>query len=444
MRLLDKKWLWVLLLCFFSLLIRAICFTGLIASDDLGYYHFARLISRNLYTPALDHYAFRYGLTIPVAMVYRIFGTTEWTTELIPYLASSVSVVVLVVIGTRLFGFRVGMIAGLLLATFPLSIRYASILVPEPVAEMYLLIAIALYLCAQGQYSLVFAIASGVFLALAYLTKEWSLFVVPAVLIDAVAERRWRACFGVVAGAIAILVIEHGYYLASTGDLLFRSHALAQAARAPEALAESNNLVRRLFTHYPRMMLVPGRNIGLHSFFTLALAPVAFVSIRWRQLRLLTLWALLPFLYMNFGSMSLSHYIPVFSQPRYLEVIYPPVFVMAGAAIDRSAAWEWRSAWLVALSLVALIGCYCAVLTKGTGWRTADVTAIRGIVECARERHLMTIHFEGASDDLLDKWRDTAAILAPGIKSTDGRQYDVLVRPDALGIPSVVSTHHSE
>ena len=45
-------------------------FTGLIASDDLGYYHFARLISRNLYTPALDHYAFRYGLTIPVAMVY--------------------------------------------------------------------------------------------------------------------------------------------------------------------------------------------------------------------------------------------------------------------------------------------------------------------------------------------------------------------------------------
>ncbi len=56
----------------------------------------------------------------------------------------------------------------------------------------------------------------------------------------------------------------------------------------------------------------------------------------------------------------------------------------------------------------------------------------------------MTIHFEGAEDGLLDKWRDTAAILAPGIKSTDGRQYDMLVRPDALGIPSVVSTHHSE
>jgi len=444
MRLLDKKWLWVLLLCLFSLIIRAICFTGLIASDDLGYYHFARLISRNLYAPELDHYAIRYGLTIPVAMVYRVFGTTEWTTELVPYLASAASVLVLVVIGRRLFGFRVGMIAGLLLATFPLSIRYASILVPEPVAEMYILIAIALYLYAQGQYSLVFAIASGFFLALAYLTKEWSLFVVPAVLIDAVAERRWRVCVGVAAGAIAIAVIEHGYYFASTGDLLFRSHALAQATRDPYAIEESKNLLHRLFTHYPRMMLVPGRDFGLHSFFTLALVPVAFFSVRWRRLRLPTLWALLPFLYMNFGSMSLSHYMPVFSQPRYLEIIYPPLFVMAGAVIERSAAREWRSVWWVAVPLVAVIGCYCAVLTKGTGWRTADVAAIRGIVTGARKRHLTTIHFEGAPDLFLDRWRDTAAILAPGIQSTDARQYDMLVRPDALGIPSVVSTDHSE
>jgi hypothetical protein len=444
MSLLDKKWLWVLLLCLFSLIIRAICFTGLIGSDDIGYYHFARLISQSLYVPTLHHYAFRYGLTLPVAMVYRIFGTTEWTTELVPYLASVASVPVLVVIGSRLFNFRVGMIAGLLLATFPLSIRYASILVPEPVAEMYILIAIALYLYAQGRYALVFAITSGVFLGLAYLTKEWTLFVVPAILIDAIAERRWRVCFGVVAGAIAIAVIEHGYYFASTGDLLLRSHALAQATRDPHAIEESKNLVHRLFTHYPRMMLVPDRNFGLHSFFTLALVPVAFFSLRWRQLRLPTLWALLPFLYMDFGSMSLSNYMPVFSAPRYLEIIYPPLFMIAGAVIDRSAARNWRSVWWVAVPLVALTGCYCAVLTKGTGWHTADVTAIRGIVKSAQERHLTTIHFEGASDDLLDTWRETAAILAPGIQSTDAGQYDMLVRPDALGIPSVVFTDHSK
>ena len=143
MRLFDKNWQGVLLLGLLSLLIRAICFTGLEGSDDLVYYHYAHLNSQHLYSPELHHYAIRYGLTIPVAFVYGVFGTTEWTTEFVPYVASIASVLLLVVIGNKLFGFRAGMIAGLLLATFPLSIRYATILVPEPVAEMYVLIAIA-------------------------------------------------------------------------------------------------------------------------------------------------------------------------------------------------------------------------------------------------------------------------------------------------------------
>jgi|ERR1700730_1755432 len=463
MRLLVKNWQWVLPLGLLSLLIRAICFTGLVGSDDLGYYHYAHLLSQHLYFPELHHYAIRYGLTIPVAFVYGVFGTTEWTTEVVPYVASVASVLVLVVIGNKLFGFRAGMIAGLLLATFPLSIRFATILVPESVAEIYVLIAIALYLYAEGQYSLVFAMASGIFLAFAYLAKEWTVFVVPAVLIDAVAERRWRVCFGVAAGATAIVAVEHIYYLASTGDLLFRAHALAHATKDPSAIEENRNLFRRLFTHYPKMMLMPGRNFGLHSCFALVLVPAAFFTVRWRQLRLLILWALLPFLYLDFGSMSFSHYVAVFSQPRYLEIIYPPLFLMAGAVIDRSAARGGRTLSLIALPVVAVIGCYCAFLTRATGFGTHHVAAIRSIVKDARDRHLTTIRFEvpgknledqgrmeskplrsrPPSDDLIDRWRTIMSILAPEIQSTNAGQYDMLVRPNALGVPTIVGSDHS-
>jgi hypothetical protein len=50
-----------------------------------------------------------------------------------------------------------------------------------------------------------------------------------------------------------------------------------------------------------------------------------------------------------------SHYLPVFWQPKLL---------------------------------VTMIGCYCAILTKGY---SSDLTAICGIVKTAQERHLTTI-----------------------------------------------------
>ena len=49
-----------------ALLIRLACFTGLIASDDLGYVNYARQISDGTYELASHHYAIRYGVIVPV------------------------------------------------------------------------------------------------------------------------------------------------------------------------------------------------------------------------------------------------------------------------------------------------------------------------------------------------------------------------------------------
>src|SRR4030095_13434811 len=131
-RLRGATWPWMLLLGLLALLIRAACFTGLIGSDDLGYSRYGHLIADGRYTPELWIYAMRYGLTVPVALAYRVFGVSEWTTIVTPYLASAASVPMLVVIGTKLFSFRAGVGAGALLATFPVSVRFATILVPAP------------------------------------------------------------------------------------------------------------------------------------------------------------------------------------------------------------------------------------------------------------------------------------------------------------------------
>jgi hypothetical protein len=66
----TSKWISVGSICVLGLVMRLACTTGLIASDDGGYSHYARLIAQDLYVPELHHYAIRYGLTIPVAGVY--------------------------------------------------------------------------------------------------------------------------------------------------------------------------------------------------------------------------------------------------------------------------------------------------------------------------------------------------------------------------------------
>src|SRR5688572_33137294 len=55
-----------------ALLVRLACFTGLIASDDLGYSGFALRIAQGTYELEPHHYAIRYGLLLPVAAFYQI------------------------------------------------------------------------------------------------------------------------------------------------------------------------------------------------------------------------------------------------------------------------------------------------------------------------------------------------------------------------------------
>ena len=97
------------------------------------------------------------------------------------------------------------MIAALLMASFPLSIRYGSILVPEPVAGLYILAAVWLYLRARESGRLTTATAAGIFLGVAYLTRELALFVILAVLIEAAWQRRWRMFLAVAFGSLVVV-----------------------------------------------------------------------------------------------------------------------------------------------------------------------------------------------------------------------------------------------
>lgn len=443
-----------------ALVVRLACFTGLIASDDLGYAGYARQISEGTYRLEPHHYAMRYGVIVPLAVCYGLFGIHEWTTVALPLLCSSLAAALAALVAARLAGLSAAWVTGLLMVTFPVDVRYASVLVPESFLQVILLAAALLFLRAETQNSRLLGLAAGVLLGLAYLTKEPGGFVAVAFFAFALLRRQWRLAFALAAGVAFVMAGELAWYwsqsgdplfrlhatavgvstkastlLLQSGDPLFRLHAMAVPKRSAMAVAANAGLSYRLWKAYPRMMLLPNVHFGLHSLVALGLAAIAVL--RGKSFKapwvLLLLWAILPFLYLNFGTYSLSYYRVLPPFPRYISLVYPPLFVLAAMVSLGWAGARPAPLWLVRMTLavICVVGISCAARTRGTGYRAEHVQRLKEIAMVARRHNHQICEFGGA-DGIA--WRRVLQIVAPDRIGCSGPAVLQLL-PDADGLP---------
>lgn len=197
----DQKKALVFLICFIGVLLNISCFTGLISSDDLHYYRFVKKLVEGNYGLEYHHFSVRYGLLIPVAISYKILNISELSTVLVPFISSVLSVPLIVIIGWKLFGYTSGIIAGVLFVTFPVQLHYASILVPETIANFYVLVAITFYISEYDGFNFLLSVLSGIFISIAYLTKEPTILIIIALIADTILKKSgidyWECYSGV-------------------------------------------------------------------------------------------------------------------------------------------------------------------------------------------------------------------------------------------------------
>jgi 4-amino-4-deoxy-L-arabinose transferase-like glycosyltransferase len=433
----QAPWILPTILAVLALAVRLWCFTGLIASDDVLYAHYARLLASGRYSVEANHMALRFGLLLPVAGAYALFGVSELTTVLVPLLASVASVILVFLIGRRQFGVKAGVIAALLMASFPLSIRYGSILVPEPVAGFYILTALWLYLSSRESGRLTTATAAGIFLGVAYLTRELALFVILAVLIEAAWQRRWRMFLAVAFGSLIVVIGEQLCFWFVSGDPLLRLHAMADHNQRPNAMAFLQHPAWRFFRAIPHMMLIPSLGFGLHSVMALALAALASFVLSVRQTALFILWIAVPLFYVNFGTTSLKTYIAMPVGDRYLELIYPPLFILSGALLATLLKKKETHAGMI-ISGVALLfvsGVLCGHATRAAGWRTADVVRLRQIARTIKSESGSIVRFDGPSNRA---WSGAVDVLEPTLTAPTLRR-GFVVEPDNAGLPVAIA-----
>jgi 4-amino-4-deoxy-L-arabinose transferase-like glycosyltransferase len=451
--LMSKRNRWIIYGLFFSfaILVRIACFTGLLASDDVAYSYYGQLLAQGTYSVQSSHLGLRVGLTIPVAIVYRLCGVTEWTTILVPLLASAASVSLLVVVGRRLFPPRAALLSGLLMLTFPVCVRYATTLVPEPVMEFWILLGLVALLISHQNGKATMGFLAGICFGVAYLSKEIALFVGAAMIIYSVFCRRWKLCLAMLAGLSLIGLMEHALYFVQTGDWLYRSHVIGESQVSYFTANEGPiPLAWRLLKAYPRTMLLPNLDLGLHSVMALLLAMGGILLIRREASWLLFLWAAVPMIYLNFGSASLTQYLPLPVSPRYVSLIYAPIFLLAGAFFHHRwlPSLRWRAIGWAAIILVAATGFSCALITRGHGYSTEAVAALRLIKSEAERNNVQVVRFEGKH---AKRWRCTFDILS-GLKSNSTEcgvncvvvQSDDLGNPYAIIIPNAQPEHRLE
>jgi 4-amino-4-deoxy-L-arabinose transferase-like glycosyltransferase len=268
-------------------------------NDNGRYLEAARCWVANGICLPSNHWASRWPVFAPIALITGLVGETRTSVQLWPLLCSVVAVMLLARLGERLFDRRTGVVAGLLLIFIP--VFGLRILTPG-VEAIELCCLFAGILCILGWRDVPTvgrAFAAGICFGLAFQVRETSLVSAFLATITAFAlglRPKMSHLTFAAAGFALPLAIEFAAYQFATGDFLFRRHlALSHARDFSSELSASVDTSRSPFFNPD---LIAGWKIepGLHvhwlidgplnllvtagAGFSLLIAPLLLIAAR--------------------------------------------------------------------------------------------------------------------------------------------------------------------
>ena len=306
------------------------------------------------------------GTYLPVAIPLWFFGKSEIALSVWPMTCSLIGVLSIAGTSTVLFGRWAGLFAGLLYATYPGDVFFSTVVMPDAAQAGWLSCAIFLVVLAHTQpdhRDRALAGIGGVAMGICHLIRANDLVLVPIGMAAVIAcSRLWRrepaaatlrTCALFAAGVGAVYIGEGLVYLATAGDFLHRFHIVGAHYGSPASIAQAGlNIDPRTipFSIFPPALWWQQGLQRLNSdqayhalqfcFALLALiAGVAVLAVvrrrvddaAWAGFALAAVWFSVPLLYHQFGSQSVTMYVPMHRLSRHL-VVYAPGAVFATVA----------------------------------------------------------------------------------------------------------------
>lgn len=150
---------WYMLAAVLSLAaaLRILFYTGFFGSDEVIYVETAVNIASGDWRASNYIGATRYGMNLPVALAIYLFGLSEASANLWPFLCSVGEVATVFVVARWLWSTRVAIVSAGLLALLPLHVHFAGRMMADAPLAFFLSLSVALLLRAtHSRYSLTF------------------------------------------------------------------------------------------------------------------------------------------------------------------------------------------------------------------------------------------------------------------------------------------------
>lgn len=335
------------------------------------------------------------GTYLPVALPIRLFGKIEMALSIWPMLSSLLGLLSIAGLCRLLFGPLSGLLAALLYATHPGDIFFSTVVMPDAIQAGWLSFSMFLVVAAfvrSGERTRLFLVGGGAALGVCHLVRANDVALLPIGLCGvACCSLLWRqARYRVTAlhaGAFlfgwALVIVGEGLvYQWAVGDFLHRLHVVSRHYGSPASIARMG---LNIDPHTIPYSLVPvflwwrdgtwGRLNQEQSYhallfcwalLSLLLGTVGLVvraRLERRTLAGLAFaagWLLWPILYHQFGSQSLTDFVPMHRLSRHLVVYAPGAMVATVAGICSVSTMAWPSS-LVSLRSAAFAGVAAAL-----------------------------------------------------------------------------------
>jgi 4-amino-4-deoxy-L-arabinose transferase-like glycosyltransferase len=316
-----------------AIALRILFFTGYFGSDEVTYVETALNIVAGDWRASNYIGATRYGMNLPVALSVHLFGLTEASANLWPFLCSVGEVAIVFVLARWLWSTRVAIISAGLLALLPLHVHLAGRIMADPPLAFFISLSVALLLrTTHTRHPLTYVAAGLAWGGVFWVKESVGLLYVPVFLLLNVYINRFN-------GLWFWLFVGMGTAMAANSVLMYfvSGNPLHVFAVMNNALATLDNMTTLATSplYYLRYLFVDIRHT-LFLGYLFAAGVVLYVSrvVRDKQTadgtQFVILWALLLIVMFSFAVVSFSPVKLVMKQTNYMMIFCAPLVLLAG------------------------------------------------------------------------------------------------------------------
>lgn len=331
-KLFSRDYFFVGVIICFSIFLKLIFFMGPGLGDPFssfqhaynltkGRYEFitAEIVKKQGWSP---HHAFRFTNLIPLSIFFRFFGVNEFSAVLWPMLCSAGLILVVFLIGKRLFDSMTGIMAAFLTSFFPYHVIYSTQFLPDIPLAFFSALGIYLILIATEKNDSLLYFATGFSLFLGYYIRETALFVVPVILlIVRIGKGNTKKYVALATGFLLPYVLVGLFYKIRFGSFFLREIAMATARRYLEAGIYFNYDWFWYIKEFFRW------NTGLSNYYFLLIPGAVLLLAKNRKVfTILVFWLISNYLLLELTSNLMG----TAKTMRYTLTLEPPLLLIVG------------------------------------------------------------------------------------------------------------------